>query len=141
MDFSNLDTAKKANEGTFLHLKHPGSGVRMHEGCDPATGAGGDPEKKVGVWMLGKDSNKHAARTHKRNNARILATDTQTVTSEESESDTIDMICNLAIGWQHIQLPGGENIFNEKNVKEFFTQFKWAAEQAIEHSLTRSNFI
>ncbi len=140
MDLSKLDTRKKSNEGSFLHLKHPGTGVAMHDGCDEITGAGGDLTKPVGLYLLGKDSDKHMAYVHKRKNARIFAKDDVQNTSEQSAAETIEMLAEITTGWQHMELDGKKNLDRDLAV-ELYTRLAWAAEQATFHVVDRANFI
>lgn len=138
MDFSKLDTSKKANEGAFLHFTHPGTGAKLY---DELEGGGRDLNKPVGIFLLGKDSDAHAQYLHKRTNDRIFAKDDVQNSSEESEAETIKMISELATGWKNIDLGGGRTDFSKSATVELFTHWKWAIEQAIAFVTNRANFI
>ena len=63
MDFSTLDTRKKSNTGAFLHLKHPGTGKPL---IDPSN------NEPVGLFLLGRDSDKFFESRHAKNNAMLV---------------------------------------------------------------------
>lgn len=132
MDLSVLDTRKKANEGSFLHLKHPGTGAKLYDNDDK--------EKPVGLILHGKDSNVYAEYKHKKMNARISSKGDDAVTSEAIEESTREMAAALTSRWVNMSLHGNSDCTNESSVA-LYSEFPWVYEQADEYIHNRANFI
>lgn len=137
MDFSTLDTRKKSNEGAFLHLKHPGTGKLLYD-----EGHTEESPKPVGLYMLGRDSDKYAELTHKKNNTLLDSKKKpdEELTSESLEQENIKLVSSLTVGWQNIKFMGDDNFDSEK-MPHFFRLFPWAYEQANTFAGDRANFI
>lgn len=136
MEILNLDPRKKANEGTFLHLKHPGTGAYLYGQTDGKD----DESKPVGLYLLGTDSDAFAKRQHEKVNARFTAKKPPVVTSESLERERVELVADLTVGWLNLEVDGSDE-FTQANVFKLYSRLPWVREQADEWAGNRVNFI
>lgn len=136
MDLSaKFNVREKANKGAFLHLKNPKNGTLLYEEVNGAE----DFTKPIGIYFLGKDSDKFNQIQHHKINAAISGKKSQK-TSEEIEQDSNDLIASLAVGWENITV-SGESKFSKDGVLALLSANKWIKEQADLFIGDRANFI
>lgn len=136
MDLSaKFNTREKANKGSFLHLKHPGTGAYLYDETDGKE----DRSKRVGIWFLGKDSDQFNKIQHQKVNAAISGKKSQR-TSEEIEQEAIDLVASLATGWENIT-HGGKKEFSIELLSDLMHKEKWVKEQSDLFIGDRANFI
>lgn len=136
MDLSAKFNARdKANKGSFLHLKHPGTGAYLYDETDGKE----DRSKRVGIWFYGKDSDQFNKIQHEKVNAAISGKKPQR-TSEEIEQDAIDLVSSLAFKWENISHNGNDK-FSQSLLSELMHKEKWIKEQADLFIGDRANFI
>ena len=137
MDLSQFSTKKKSNAGAFLHLKSPVDGKPLYDG-DPTE------ENRVGLWMLGSDSDKVQAAIHKRFNdsyAESKAKKEETGISEKSDAAKNELLADCTQGWENLSLDGDE--FSRDKILSVYTDsgWLWLRNQALNFVDDRANFI
>ena len=125
MDFTTLDTRKKSNEGSFLQLIHPGTGLPLAENG-----------VKIGLHLFGKDSDAFAEATHRRNNKRLGVKSSTQLTSEQIEAEGLELLADLTSGWFGID---GYGEFSREAVIALYKSLPWVKEQADTHIGDRAN--
>lgn len=132
MELSVLDTKKKANAGSFLHLKHPATGEPLYDNDDQS--------KPVGLYLMGKDSDVFAKTRHKSMNEALNGKKKTTRTSEQLEIEGIGLLSEMTTGWQNLSLDGNSE-FSRDTIAELYTRMSWVREQANLFIDDRANFI
>lgn len=132
MELLNLDPRKKANEGAFLHLKHPGNGSYLFDD--------GDESKPVGLYLLGKDSDKYETIRHQNTNTRLSEKKSPLLTSEKIEQDAISLLADLTVGWDNLTVDG-DTVYSRENVVKLYKKLPWVKEQVDVFVVDRANFI
>lgn len=132
LELSKFDTSKKANEGQFMQLKHPGTGAKLF-----------DPETKepVGLYLKGRDSDDFIKRNHEKNNSRLKGTNEE-LTSETIRQNNIELLADLTVGWAHLGYKGDPE-FSTSNIIKVYSDpgLSWIYEQANMWADDRANFI
>ena len=143
MDLSALNPKKKANSGAFLHLVNPGDGAPLYE-YDKTTS---DPferdksKKKVGLWLMGRDSDLYAKTRHKNVNTALTAKKkSDPKTSEMIEQETVALLADMTVSWENLSY-NGQHEFSRDAVIGIYTDLKWVFEQADAFISDRANFI
>lgn len=129
-ELTKLDTRKKANEGQFMQLKHPGTGAKL---VDP------DTKKPVGLYLKGRDSDEFERLNHEKNNARIKGT-AEEASSESIRQNNIELIAALTTGWEGLGF-NGDPEFSRENILGVYKSLPWVYEQANLWADDRANFI
>jgi hypothetical protein len=128
VDLADLDTAKGGEEGFELQLLHPTTG-------DPLT---------TKITVLGQDSDTYqdAAReqARKRSVAMRKRRNYQPST-EELDSDFIDLAVAATKGWVDMQVDGKDYPFTVANARLLYRRFKWIREQVESAIGDRNNFL
>lgn len=132
MDILQLNPKKKANEGAFLHLQHPGTKAYLYED-DAQT-------KPVGLRLLGRDSDKFEQNLHKRVNDMISNKKAAQSTAEKNQQESIAALADLTVGWENLSINGDSN-FSRENAISLYSQLAWVRESADEFVGNRANFL
>ena len=129
-DFASLDIAAAADRGAELHVRDPISGQPLE-----VNGA------SVTIRLAGEDSG--AYRHHERAaiNRRLENRQRNKVTAESLETDTINALAAVTLGWSNIGLDGQDLPFNQANARTLYRRFHWLREQVNEFVATRANFL
>lgn len=128
LDLSALDTAKGAEQGYELTLSHPKTG-------EPT------PMK---ITVLGADSDAYREklrdfqrrRADRMNKGRRLS-----VTPEEIEAETLEMLVAVTTGWSGFTLDGAPLPFSGDNARTVYRRFSWIREQVDQAVGDRANFL
>ena len=132
LDLSKFDTSKKANQGQFMQLLHPGTGAKLF-----------DPETKepAGLFLMGRDSDAFIKHNHEKNNSRLKG-DVQEQTSESIRQGNIELLASLTTGWQHLGYLGDSD-FSRDTIIQLYSDpgYSWIYEQANLWADNRANFI
>lgn len=123
MDLSRYDTADLMNAGTFMHLESP-------DGRKLLTEAG----ELIGITLLGVDSQKLRALSHKQQNDRLMNMKVRRggrltgLTAETAEQDALDFICAAVVSFKNIIV---DDVAREPSyASTLFTRFPWIRDQA-----------
>jgi hypothetical protein len=135
MDLSQLKAAK-AEVGSVLQLKHPGSEK---------------PLEGVTITLLGTDSKKYRTALRRKQQAsidRTLRGKKAKLRAEEVEQESLEDLAECTVTWSGgPDLPGVFQLGSEKlecnkeNAIRVFTELPWIKEQASEFMADRENFI
>lgn len=135
MDLGKLDTRSAADEGAFLHLRHPKTDAPLH---DEATG------EPVGITLLGKDSSVYRSIERSQANRRLERlgrTGGAPLTADEIEANTLELLVGCTKNLHHIVL-GEPLTFSPANAKKLYTAGPpWIREQVDVFIGTRANFL
>lgn len=133
LDLSTLDTAKCADEGADLELRHPSTRATF---CNDA----GDP---ITIRLVGVDSaiyrKAQAALTNRKlvQNKRGVK-----ITAEELEADALEMAAKCTVSWSSdLALDGAPIPFSKQNAAKLYQRFPWIKEQVEEFINDRANFL
>jgi len=127
-DFSKIGTAQGANIGASFELRHPTERV------------------PIGAFLtvLGKDGDVYRRVDRQQTNRRLAEAARNrdlTLKAEEIEADRLDLIVACTTGWKGVLKKGEPIPFNAENVRKFYKDYPWAAEQAERAMNDRSLFI
>ena len=128
MDLSKLDTRPKAETGTDLILKHPGTGEPLD----------------IAITLLGKDSKKYRVADYAAKNKSMKTMRTGQADaglSIEMEDAIIDVLAAVTIGWKNLQENGVDLEFSEGTARKIYTDYRWIADQVVAHVENRNNFL
>ena len=160
MDFNALNTKDAAENGAFLHLKHPSLGHLLYNTDDPLApwdGIGDEPQK-VGVMVRGTESKtvKEQARAfardrmtspveaaRRKNNALDhIPTEAEiNAQVEEKEESAMRFVCSLVISFVGLTDKKGQPLeATEANKRAFFEQSDNLVQQVITFAQRSSNF-
>lgn len=131
MDFKNINSVDAANNGAFMQITHPVTNVPMCE----------KDGTKVGINLLGLDSDKFRQIKHKATNRTLNKKRNQVRTAEQIEEDSVRNIAALATGWQGIDNKGKPREFSIDEVVALLTEEPWIREQCEEFVSDRANFL
>lgn len=138
MDLAKLDTAKAANEGFELALKHPGTGA------------------SVGIYitLLGRDSDTFRTIQAEHNRRRVARMAKGgmfkiDLTPEEVDRDALDLLSSCTKSWRQVDdgaskdtltLEGDELECTKENAEKVYSRFHWIREQVDSGVTDRANF-
>lgn len=136
MDLENLDTTSLADQGADLELMTPSGKLIV----DEAT------KKPWTIRLLGVDSRKYQELQHRSANKRIARRQRSrkaVVTSEELDTDQLEILIDITINWSGISLnkAAGPLPFTKENVRMLYMRFPWIREQAEDFVQDRANYL
>ena len=144
MDFAKLDTKTPAENGAFLHLRHPSLGHLLYngKGCDEHNDWK-DKKKdasKVGVIVRGVESESVQNHAKKLDAQRIKNTNGKRKapggeverTAEEIEQEALDFCVSLVVGFVGFEKDGKEIVADENTKYAFFTSSNNLIEQVVD---------
>lgn len=147
MELSNLSTKKKSNAGEFLHLINPKT---FEPYCDVELDEDGNiiSENRVGLILLGMDSDYAQKKKHERINAGLLKRSQKGKKSDEenfsekSEAEQNEILADCTLGWENITYLG-DPVFTRENIIKVYSDagWSWIREQAIAFVGNRGNFL
>ncbi len=128
MDFADLDVSSAADSGATLHIEHPTTGEPLF------TEAG----KPITVRVKGADSKSFRQEMHRL--AEAQAGKRQKVTRAKAETNAIELLASVTIGWDGIVWEGEPLKFSEENARMLYRERPWLREQVDEFIADRANF-
>ena len=131
MDISKFNIVEKANEGAFMQLLHPTDNT-------PITDKDGT---KVGITLLGYDSDKCKKIRFKATNRALNRKRGQKTSAEEIDAKAIKQLSECGIDWQGIDKGGKPWPFSTENFEQLLTEQPWVREQCDEFIGDRNNFL
>lgn len=136
MDLRQLDTAKLANSGVELQLRHPGTGMPLYSGS-------GDGKTKVAITLRGADSPEFLSIKDNSIDKRVKARGRVNPSMAEERQFEIDMLVACTISWTGIELDGKPLECSPENVKALYSQpgLKWITDQVDRFVGDRGNFL
>ena len=133
IDLSGLDTVAGANAGFDVMLFHPGT------------------REDLGIIfkVVGKDSDKFQEVSRAQQKRRLnkmskggFRSATGSLSPEEMENESIDLLAACTLGWSdNFTISGEAFAFSTEAAKRVYKQFPWIKEQIDEAMGDRSNFI
>lgn len=140
MDLTSLNVTTKAEQGAFLHLRHPVSGSLLWEGD------GREDSDRVGLSLLGADSKVFRRAQQKKATDRLNAAQKNRnkqvqIDAEELDSDAIGLLALVTTGVQHLQVDERPVSCTPEDIATLFDQHPWIREQADEFIGDRGNFL
>lgn len=134
MDLKTFDTTEYANAGADMEITLPNGRVVVDEKTNrPWT-----------ISLLGVDSRKYQDLTHKVANKRIsrrAKSRRSLTTSEEVDSDQLELLVEMTLGWSGIVLEGTVLDFTKENARMLYSEFAWIREQAEDFIQDRTNYL
>jgi hypothetical protein len=133
LDLAEFDTTKSSDEGAWLNLRSPSSGVELKSGGQP-----------IMLHLLGRDSEIFRKSSRAASNRRLKANSrnrNNTPTAEDIEADGKRLIIDCTIGWKNVVVDGVALEFSAQAVEEFYKRFPAFFEQADEFIGGRENFL
>lgn len=127
-ELSDLDTARGAEQGYELTLSHPKTG-------EPT------PMK---ITVLGADSDAYREKVRefqRRRADRMNKNRRLSVTPDEIEAETLEMLVAVTTGWSGFTLDGAALPFSGDNVRAIYRRFSWIREQVDQTVGDRANFL
>lgn len=132
-DLSSLDTAKGAEEGSTLEVRHPTTGAVLVNGDG----------RSVTLTLAGMDSQRakkaEAAALNRR--LKMGGRRSSSVTAEELNNDTLEVLSSITLGWSGFVVDGKELEVNLENARRLYKQWHWLREQAQAFVEDRANFL
>ncbi len=122
MDFSKLNTKEGAEQGAFLHLMHPATGLPLQD-------ESGTP---IGLMVRGTES--------KTVQDRLRGLQKAQVKGAAAEETGLDFVCSLVISFVGVEQEGRPLQPVDKDLRWFFSLSDSFVEQVIEFAKDRSNF-
>lgn len=130
MDLAQLDTARRGSEGSWMVLRHPGTGEPL-----------GEEDKRSRVLLLGGDSVEARRFQQARTDQRLQDSQTRTLSSADVEADDIEGVVALTRGFENIELDGQPVTYSPENARKLYKRFIWMREQANRYIVNRANFL
>lgn len=134
MDLKSYDITAQAEAGADLELMLPNGTAVIDE----------KTKRPVTIKLLGVDSRKYQDLMHKVANRRMSrrAKSRKALTSsEEVDSDQLELLVKMTVDWFGLVLDGKPLEFTEENVRMVYTQFAWIREQAEDFIQDRANYL
>lgn len=134
MDLAQFDTTQLADNGSDLELTTPNGALIL----DEAT------KEPWSIHLLGVDSRRYQELQHKVANRRIsrrARNRKALTTSEELDSDQLELLVEITTGWKHIVVDKKLLDYSKENARMLYTRFPWVREQAEDYVADRSNFL
>jgi hypothetical protein len=134
MDLKTYDTTELANAGADLELMLPNGKAVIDEKTN----------QPVTITLLGVDSKKYQDLTHTVANRRIVRRSKSRkalTTSEEVDSDQLQLLVEMTIGWSGIVVGGNALEFSKPNARMLYTEYPWIREQAEDFIQDRANYL
>jgi hypothetical protein len=133
LDLSTLDTAKAAEQGSTLEVKHPTTGRVLADGDGRA----------VTLTLAGADSQRARKAERFALNRRLRQGSRRGVgvTADELDDDALDLLSACTLAWSGFAVDGAELECNPENARRLYRQFPWLREQAQAFVDDRSNFL
>ena len=131
MDISQFNIVEKANEGAFMQLCTLPTNT-------PIVDKDGT---KVGITLLGFDSDKCRKLRLKATNQALNRKRGQKTSAEEIEARGIKQIAECGVSWQGIDKGGKPLLFSAENFEQLLTDQPWVKEQCDEFIGDRNNFL
>lgn len=127
MDLETLDTAKGANDGATLDLKHPTTGEPIG----------------ASINLLGADSDAYKQKTielQRRHMERLRRNSKYRRSPEEMDADATELLAAVTTGWD-LEVGGQRPAFSVATAVSIYARFKWIREQVDEFVAERGNFL
>lgn len=123
IDLASVDFNRAADEGEWMTLTHPVSGVEL-------TG--------MRMRLCGADSKRYKAAS--RNVMTRRSRLRRPPTGEEMEADAIDTVAACVLAWEGFAQDGQPITCSKRSAVEVFNKHRWIYEQADQFIQTRGNF-
>lgn len=124
MDLSKLDTQTKSDEGVWIHLRHPVTGMEL------------DTEFHV----YGVDSDRFKAVNdrivERRRRSTSLLPDQKT-----RDAENMERLLECVDGWRHMEWEGKELPFSRDNLEMIYTRRRWVTQQIDIMMADRQHFL
>jgi len=133
-DLSALDTTSAADQGATMHVAHPVTGVALSQ-------EDGSP---VSLILAGEDSErfrKQDRTARSRRLARQQQGRAMKLSADELDSDALEMLVAVTVGWSGLALDGADLPYSPDNARKLYTRLPWLREQAQAFVLDRANFL
>lgn len=129
----DLSSLKTSEDGVPLEVRHPTTGTVLMNGTN----------EPVTLVLAGADSDraKRAERGTVNRRLKMAGRRSSTMTAEELDSDSLEILAACTLGWSGFALEGQELECNAQNAKKLYGQFPWLREQAEAFRQDRSNFL
>jgi hypothetical protein len=128
IDLSQLDSAKGAEKGFTLTLRHPKT----------------DAELPWQVMLLGADSEAYKDRARefaRARAARFTKLRKMQISPEELEAEAIELLVVATTGWQGMTRDGQPFEYSNDNARELYRKYPWIREQVDAAVGDRANFL
>jgi hypothetical protein len=130
LDLSQFDTAKAAEQGADLQLRHPTTDAPLPDAF---------------ISLVGADSDKFQAQRRKQTNRRLENAARRSgvvkLSDEEVQHDQIELLVAATIGWRGLELDGEKLAFSADNARMLYTRLPWVREQVDQFIGDRANFL
>jgi|SRR5581483_2279004 len=128
MDLSVYDTAKTADGGAVLEVRHPGTGAKL---------------KGVRITLLGADSPRWRAAQAEKVNRRLseASAGRRAANIEDADEDAIELLAAATIKWEGVELDGKALECSTENACVLYRRLPWLREQADRFIADRANFL
>lgn len=137
MDLSDLNTTKAGDDGAWMAVLHPDTGMPLFSDDEQT--------RPMRIRLLGCDAKALKAVVHRLANKRAETATSggkqRLVPAEALEADRLEYLVEATVAWENLTEGGAEIPFSRDAARRLYADLPWIREQADRFCGDRGNFI
>ena len=137
-DLAHLDPTYAADQGAWLHLKHPNTGDLLYLDADQL-----EPSKPIKIKLAGKDSTNWKAAEQADLDRRLdqaQRNNKLSVKAQDVERRGLKILAAVTLEWENVMWDGKPLSCSASTAEQLYNARTWIREQVDEFVADRKNF-